>query len=612
MVREWDPLQQDPVIVWERSPGELVVTSGHHRVTAARIRTERGIDTPVDYVIKDFDASDIAEIRRKARRSNKGTVKESPVDIAHQVKSLSDENPDLTDAQLAKQVDRRVGDIKEYRNLAYLPDALKRAMNAGFDFKAGRFTNGFMFKQKAGAALGEQIRLGRIDGAAAQDFHARYEGAGLSTDEFVEKVRRNIGLMAEKVDVPEAGTLFNVGDFGSATYARIDAIDDQIVAEKRKLKAEQGTLKKANKLDDTSPAERKRNEGKIARRQKAIDALERKYQKAMDQAAKTINAAPPNPTNVVPASTLDVPSVMDDVADAPTPPNGAAKPVTLPARIRNMPEAVSGPDDPAVNGSAFSKADDPATPVTVSNQALFLDARAKADADARRMRQQHVAWIRHSNDGVRGMLARERIKRAHRPLPRIDRVTETGNTGYLFGEALGWQEEVFLTKNKLADGTTLLDALESYKYQYMRGKSVMWPADAESLVAVQQELADATPEQWRPAEGTLLVGGCWVCFPRGLTGRGGAGDPAWAAAVVVRDGKVVLLTGSPGGRRRTPGRRWFLTSGRTAGTGTSPSCGARTSPPWCRCRCSLGGGWWACSTCIPGPPETTETRISPC
>jgi len=77
----------------------------------------------------------------------------------------------------------------------------------------------------------------------------------------------------------------------------------------------------------------------------------------------------------------------------------------------------------------------------------------------------------------------------------------------------------------------------------------MWPADAESLVAVQQELADATPEQWRPTEGTLLVGGCWVCFPRGLTGRGGAGDPAWTAAVVVRDGKVLeqtVLTGVTG------------------------------------------------------------------
>ena len=67
----------------------------------------------------------------------------------------------------------------------------------------------------------------------------------------------------------------------------------------------------------------------------------------------------------------------------------------------------------------------------------------------------------------------------------------------------------------------------------------MWPTDAESLEAVQHELADATPAAWRPSGGSLLVGGCWVCFPRGLTGRGAAGDPAWSAAVVLREGRVV-------------------------------------------------------------------------
>ncbi|GAB2652078.1 endonuclease V [Kribbella swartbergensis] len=36
----------------------------------------------------------------------------------------------------------------------------------------------------------------------------------------------------------------------------------------------------------------------------------------------------------------------------------------------------------------------------------------------------------------------------------------------------------------------------------------------------------------------MLVGGVWVCFPRGLSGVGSAGDPAWAAAVVM-DGRRV-------------------------------------------------------------------------
>lgn len=67
----------------------------------------------------------------------------------------------------------------------------------------------------------------------------------------------------------------------------------------------------------------------------------------------------------------------------------------------------------------------------------------------------------------------------------------------------------------------------------------MWPVDSESLVRLQRELGDAAPEPWRPATSRLLVGGVWVCFPRGLTGPGAAGDPAWAAAVVLAEGRVV-------------------------------------------------------------------------
>lgn len=67
----------------------------------------------------------------------------------------------------------------------------------------------------------------------------------------------------------------------------------------------------------------------------------------------------------------------------------------------------------------------------------------------------------------------------------------------------------------------------------------MWPDDVDLLVAVQRELAVAAPELWRaPPEG-LRVGGCWVCFPRGLTGPGSAGDPAWAAAVVVSGRRIL-------------------------------------------------------------------------
>jgi deoxyribonuclease V len=83
----------------------------------------------------------------------------------------------------------------------------------------------------------------------------------------------------------------------------------------------------------------------------------------------------------------------------------------------------------------------------------------------------------------------------------------------------------------------------------------MWPTDADSLVAAQEELARATPDLWRLPDGPLVVGGCWVCFPRGLTGPGGEGDRAWAAAVLMRDNRVLaqhVVTGETGAAY-TPG-----------------------------------------------------------
>jgi deoxyribonuclease V len=65
----------------------------------------------------------------------------------------------------------------------------------------------------------------------------------------------------------------------------------------------------------------------------------------------------------------------------------------------------------------------------------------------------------------------------------------------------------------------------------------MWPTDRDELEAVQRELAAAEPAPWRLPDGPLAVGGCWVCFPRGLTGPGQAGDPAWTAAVTLRRGR---------------------------------------------------------------------------
>jgi deoxyribonuclease V len=67
----------------------------------------------------------------------------------------------------------------------------------------------------------------------------------------------------------------------------------------------------------------------------------------------------------------------------------------------------------------------------------------------------------------------------------------------------------------------------------------MWPEDADTLVARQRQMAGLTQEAWRPPTGGLCVGGCWVCFARGYSGPGDVGDAAHAAAVAMRDGRLV-------------------------------------------------------------------------
>jgi deoxyribonuclease V len=70
----------------------------------------------------------------------------------------------------------------------------------------------------------------------------------------------------------------------------------------------------------------------------------------------------------------------------------------------------------------------------------------------------------------------------------------------------------------------------------------MWPRSAQELIDAQRSLAVASPEPW-PADpaaaARTAIGACAVYFPRGQTVRGARDDPAWAAAAVVRDGRVI-------------------------------------------------------------------------
>jgi deoxyribonuclease V len=61
-----------------------------------------------------------------------------------------------------------------------------------------------------------------------------------------------------------------------------------------------------------------------------------------------------------------------------------------------------------------------------------------------------------------------------------------------------------------------------------------WPGSAEELVAEQVRLAAAQPAAGPTAGGSLVVGGCFVCFARGPSGSGQAGDRGWGGAALVR------------------------------------------------------------------------------
>jgi deoxyribonuclease V len=67
----------------------------------------------------------------------------------------------------------------------------------------------------------------------------------------------------------------------------------------------------------------------------------------------------------------------------------------------------------------------------------------------------------------------------------------------------------------------------------------VWPTTAAELIDAQRALAGATPEPWVPGDAPLAVGAVVVIFPRHQTGRGARGDPAWAAAAVLRRRRVL-------------------------------------------------------------------------
>jgi deoxyribonuclease V len=62
----------------------------------------------------------------------------------------------------------------------------------------------------------------------------------------------------------------------------------------------------------------------------------------------------------------------------------------------------------------------------------------------------------------------------------------------------------------------------------------MWPETPLELIRVQGELARCRPPPWRPSGPRPLVAGCFICFARGGSGAGRAGERGWAGAALMR------------------------------------------------------------------------------
>src|SRR5579884_1144544 len=78
-----------------------------------------------------------------------------------------------------------------------------------------------------------------------------------------------------------------------------------------------------------------------------------------------------------------------------------------------------------------------------------------------------------------------------------------------------------------------------------------WPGSAPALVELQRELAAAVAAPWRPGDRPPAVAGVFVVGPRGAVGSGRAGDPGWAAAVVLA-GPRTLAVATVRGRLGAP------------------------------------------------------------
>jgi deoxyribonuclease V len=87
---------------------------------------------------------------------------------------------------------------------------------------------------------------------------------------------------------------------------------------------------------------------------------------------------------------------------------------------------------------------------------------------------------------------------------------------------------------------------------------MVWPRSEAELVELQVELAARRPPPWRLPAGRPLTAACFVCFARGARGRGRAGEPAFAAAALMRANRGLIATAVVTGEADWPYEPGFL------------------------------------------------------
>lgn len=504
MVENWDP-NGEAVRVWERKPGEWVVYAGHNRMEAA-LRLQRMNKLPDGRVRVEVSKSidvDEAEVRQAAADSNRIRNNPGPIDRAKELDEYLAGNPDATVAQIRKKFPDITSnvDVNRLRVVKHLPTSLKIELKTNWNALSGDYRNPQLMTLRKAGVLGDAIENDQLTPAEAETFWREKgmggeDGSGYTEKQFATEVHALSAVKELVKDQVQAtsmfgdGSLFGDGDFGSSSLGNIMEIEKSLNDKKLELK------RRRKRVDDVVKAEGENlKKGTVSDLEKRVRQIERAIrQEEKDRAAalKRIvegiqkrNGAMPDDA-VTPNGHARTDDLRDTVLDVPEP--STTDPITtVPKRIQNAPELFNT-ESPADQPSIFQAG---TSDTVYMNWPVDL---RKAGQGARTL----VTYAKHGPDGIRRMNEQARLRAAN-SVQRSTSIPATQNGAFLWDRPLGWQEEAFLNKMKLADGRTLIEALDDTRDELMNGKSRLYREDAEieAIAQVRDQFEDHLAETFK-------------------------------------------------------------------------------------------------------------------